>query len=150
VVCCVVLCVLCRSEPPSDTTEQPGLTREQILSACDASLRRLQTDYIDLYQIHCEQQQQAEAAAAAVAAARSDSKACACMFGSRVLPRLTHTQKSGRRMALWQGQFTTVFSLLLLAAPAPPLSHAHRAVPLCAAVWHAPVQARDGATCYCL
>lgn len=41
-----------RSEPPSDTTEQPGLTREQILSACDASLRRLQTDYIDLYQIH--------------------------------------------------------------------------------------------------
>lgn len=29
-----------------------GLTKESILSAVDASLKRLQTDYIDLYQIH--------------------------------------------------------------------------------------------------
>jgi aryl-alcohol dehydrogenase-like predicted oxidoreductase len=28
------------------------LTREQILQACDASLARLQTDYVDLYQLH--------------------------------------------------------------------------------------------------
>lgn len=28
------------------------LTRESILQACDGSLRRLQTDYIDLYQLH--------------------------------------------------------------------------------------------------
>lgn len=56
VYCAAVLChaVLCRSDPPSDTKEQPALTREHILAACDASLRRLQTDYIDLYQIHCE------------------------------------------------------------------------------------------------
>lgn len=37
------------------TTEGPnrtGLSRKSILAACDASLRRLGTDYIDLYQIH--------------------------------------------------------------------------------------------------
>ena len=32
--------------------EQSGLTRVEILAACDASLRRLQTEVIDLYQIH--------------------------------------------------------------------------------------------------
>uniref|UniRef100_A0A383W131 NADP-dependent oxidoreductase domain-containing protein n=1 Tax=Tetradesmus obliquus TaxID=3088 RepID=A0A383W131_TETOB len=43
-----------RADPPLDfeTAPQPNLTREQILTACDASLRRLQTTYIDLYQIH--------------------------------------------------------------------------------------------------
>lgn len=36
----------------ADEIECPDLTRDQILAACDASLKRLQTDYIDLYQLH--------------------------------------------------------------------------------------------------
>jgi aryl-alcohol dehydrogenase-like predicted oxidoreductase len=35
-----------------DATFGRGLSRAQVLSACDASLRRLGTDYIDLYQLH--------------------------------------------------------------------------------------------------
>ncbi len=33
---------------PNDT----GLSRKHVLAACEASLRRLRTDYIDLYQVH--------------------------------------------------------------------------------------------------
>jgi aryl-alcohol dehydrogenase-like predicted oxidoreductase len=36
-------------EGPNDS----GASRKHIISACEASLRRLYTDYIDLYQIHC-------------------------------------------------------------------------------------------------
>jgi len=36
-------------EGPNDT----GLSRKHILSSVRASLKRLQTDYIDLYQVHC-------------------------------------------------------------------------------------------------
>jgi aryl-alcohol dehydrogenase-like predicted oxidoreductase len=35
-----------------DGPNDSGLSRKHILDACDASLRRLQTDYIDLYQTH--------------------------------------------------------------------------------------------------
>jgi len=36
-------------EGPNDV----GLSRKHVISGCEASLRRLGTDYIDLYQIHC-------------------------------------------------------------------------------------------------
>jgi aryl-alcohol dehydrogenase-like predicted oxidoreductase len=36
-------------EGPNDS----GASRKHIIPACEASLRRLDTDYIDLYQIHC-------------------------------------------------------------------------------------------------
>ncbi len=38
--------------PMKDFPNQGGLSRKHIFSEIDASLRRLQTDYVDLYQIH--------------------------------------------------------------------------------------------------
>ena len=38
--------------PMSDRPNDRGLSAKHIISACDASLRRLQTDYIDLYYLH--------------------------------------------------------------------------------------------------
>ena len=38
--------------PMSDKPNDRGLSRKHILSAIDASLKRLGTDYVDLYQIH--------------------------------------------------------------------------------------------------
>jgi aryl-alcohol dehydrogenase-like predicted oxidoreductase len=36
----------------SDDPNDRGLSRKHILHSIDASLRRLGTDYVDLYQIH--------------------------------------------------------------------------------------------------
>ena len=41
-----------RTEPPGTEKMSTRLDRKSILAACDASLRRLQTDYIDVYQLH--------------------------------------------------------------------------------------------------
>ncbi|MEO5568138.1 MAG: aldo/keto reductase [Gemmatimonadaceae bacterium] len=38
--------------PMSDSPNDRGLSRKHLMSAIDASLRRLGTDYVDLYQIH--------------------------------------------------------------------------------------------------
>jgi 1-deoxyxylulose-5-phosphate synthase len=38
--------------PMSQTPNDGGLSRKHIMSSIDASLRRLKTDYVDLYQIH--------------------------------------------------------------------------------------------------
>jgi aryl-alcohol dehydrogenase-like predicted oxidoreductase len=38
--------------PMGDAPNMAGLSRHHIISGCEASLRRLQTDHIDLYQVH--------------------------------------------------------------------------------------------------
>jgi aryl-alcohol dehydrogenase-like predicted oxidoreductase len=54
----VVLATKCRF-PTLGAVKRPGphdqgLSRKAILDACDASLRRLKTDFIDLYQVHMQ------------------------------------------------------------------------------------------------
>jgi len=47
----IVLATKCRGAMGSGPNDE-GLSRQHIISACEASLKRLQTDYIDLYQFH--------------------------------------------------------------------------------------------------
>ena len=47
----LVLASKCRF-PMGETPNDGGLSRRHILEACEASLRRLKTDWIDLYQVH--------------------------------------------------------------------------------------------------
>ncbi|MBC8078050.1 MAG: aldo/keto reductase [Chloroflexales bacterium] len=47
----IVLATKCRGAMGPNPNDE-GLSRKHIISACEASLRRLQTDYIDLYQSH--------------------------------------------------------------------------------------------------
>jgi 1-deoxyxylulose-5-phosphate synthase len=48
----VVIATKCFSGTGIDRVNRQGLSRKHILAACDASLKRLGLDYIDLYQIH--------------------------------------------------------------------------------------------------
>lgn len=47
----IVLATKCRGAM-GPTPNDEGLSRKHVIGACEASLRRLQTDYIDLYQVH--------------------------------------------------------------------------------------------------
>ena len=47
----IVLATKCRGAMGARPNEQ-GLSRKHVIAACEASLRRLRTDYIDLYQVH--------------------------------------------------------------------------------------------------
>ena len=49
----VVLATKC-TMPIGRGANDRGSSRKHIREACDASLRRLRTDYVDLYQVHCE------------------------------------------------------------------------------------------------
>lgn len=47
----IVLATKCRGAMGPGANDE-GLSRKHIIAACEASLRRLRTDYIDLYQVH--------------------------------------------------------------------------------------------------
>ncbi|GAC1629862.1 MAG: aldo/keto reductase [Ktedonobacteraceae bacterium] len=47
----IVLATKCRGRMGKNPNDE-GLGRKHIIAACEQSLRRLQTDYIDLYQVH--------------------------------------------------------------------------------------------------
>src|SRR5260221_10496797 len=47
----IVLATKCRGAMGPGPNDE-GLSRKHIISACEESLKRLQTDYIDLYQVH--------------------------------------------------------------------------------------------------
>jgi aryl-alcohol dehydrogenase-like predicted oxidoreductase len=47
----IVLATKCRGKMGPGPNDE-GLSRKHIISACEQSLRRLKTDYIDLYQVH--------------------------------------------------------------------------------------------------
>jgi aryl-alcohol dehydrogenase-like predicted oxidoreductase len=47
----IVLATKCRGAMGPNPNDE-GLSRKHVIAACEASLRRLQTDYIDLYQAH--------------------------------------------------------------------------------------------------
>src|SRR5919202_1604662 len=47
----IVLATKCRGRTGPGANDE-GLSRKHIIAACEASLRRLRTDYIDLYQSH--------------------------------------------------------------------------------------------------
>jgi aryl-alcohol dehydrogenase-like predicted oxidoreductase len=49
----IVLATKC-TMPMGTGPNDKGASRKHIRESCDASLRRLRTEYIDLYQIHCE------------------------------------------------------------------------------------------------
>ncbi len=49
----LVLATKC-TMPTGSGPNDRGSSRKHIRESCDASLRRLRTDYIDLYQVHCE------------------------------------------------------------------------------------------------
>ncbi|MCB8932760.1 MAG: aldo/keto reductase [Chthonomonadaceae bacterium] len=48
----IVLATKCHGRMADDDPNAWGNTRRHVIEACEASLRRLQTDWIDLYQIH--------------------------------------------------------------------------------------------------
>jgi len=49
----IVLATKC-TMPVGRTANERGSSRKHVREACEASLRRLGTDYVDLYQVHCE------------------------------------------------------------------------------------------------
>lgn len=48
----IVLATKCHFKMSDDDPNMQGNSRRNVIAACEASLRRLQTDWVDLYQIH--------------------------------------------------------------------------------------------------
>jgi aryl-alcohol dehydrogenase-like predicted oxidoreductase len=101
--------------PMGEGPNDKGLSRKHILDACDASLRRLGTDYIDLYQIHrfdyeTPIEETVEALDSLVRAGKVRYLGASSMYAWQFMRMLAAADKKGlHRFACMQPQYNLVY-----------------------------------------
>lgn len=97
------------------STQAQGLSREQIITACDDSLRRLGTDYIDLYQIHrwdpaTPLDETLEALGALVAAGKVRHLGASSGWAWRMMKALSISERNGwAKFASMQNHYNAIY-----------------------------------------
>ena len=108
-----VLATKCRMKVGPDANDE-GLSRRHILKACDDSLRRLQTDYIDLYQPHSFDpdtplEETMRALDDLVRAGKVRYLGCSNYSGWQVMKALATSEQNGlARYVVYQGYYSLI------------------------------------------